>query len=326
MTISVGDLFARSGLEPAGVVQWRAPVPLNVPGVYVVASTPSLDDAVGPVPTYSPDPQAFRSLRVHCPSPTIDGMGASDQELAARIGAFWIPQTPILYIGLAGTSVQKRVGQYYSTAIGKRSPHAGGWWLKTLAELENLYVHYAAASDPDEAESHLLSTFAASVPASVKESLHDKEHIAPFANIDVQRGLRKRHGVNGVKMARISTEMIRIPAVEKKAPSIESEAILNGKRDEIVQQRGVLIESQVITEGDRTRPNLRIPSRSKFALPASDGYLNVVVRGESLQARWRVNGSRSGTIGLGKGVMRTIGTTDKSVWLRVLPGSVIVED
>jgi hypothetical protein len=261
-----------------------------------------------------------------CPNPTVDGIAASDQELADRIGAFWIPETPILYVGLAGTSVQKRVGQYYATGIGKRSPHAGGWWLRTLAELENLYVHYAAASDPQKAETHLLSTFAASVPATVKEALHDNERIAPFANIDAQRGLRKKHGLQGVKMSRIPVDVTSTSKVEKKKPSFESEAMVTGRNEKTAEHGAVRIESQVITEGDRTRSNLRIPSRSKYALPANDGYLNVIVSGVSLQARWRVNGSRSGTIGLGNDIMRTLGTTAKSVWLRVLPDVVIVED
>ncbi|QQQ63242.1 hypothetical protein [Paenarthrobacter ureafaciens] len=325
MTISVGELFGKTGLEPAGVVRWRTPIPLNVPGVYVVASTASLDDAIGRVPAYRPDLEAFRSLRKLCPNPTIDGVEASDQELADRIGAYWIPESPILYVGLAGTSVRKRVGQYYATGIGKRSPHAGGWWLKTLADLENLYVHYAAASDPQKAEKHLLSTFAASVPATVKEALHDNERIAPFANIDAQRGLRKRHGLQGVKLSRIPVDVPSTSTMEKK-PSFESEAIVTGRNEKTAEYGAVRIESQVITEGDRIRSNLRIPSRSKYALPANDGFLNVVVRGVSIQARWRVNGSRSGTIGLGNGIMRTLGTTAKSVWLRVLPDAVIVED
>ncbi|MEQ4565258.1 hypothetical protein [Paenarthrobacter sp. CAP02] len=326
MTISVGQLFSKCGLEPAGVVPWGTTIPSTGPGVYVVASTLELDDAVGHVPVYSTDPQAFRALRMLCPNPTVDGTAASDEELAARIGAFWIPETPILYAGLAGTSVQKRVQQYYSTAIGKRSPHAGGWWLKTMAELNDLYVHFAVASDPNVAESMLLNTFAASVPASVKESLHDKERIAPFANIDAQRGLRKRHGLQGVKVTRTSTETDRNPTLDKKVTSTKPEVRASERDDETARQGGVRIESQVITAGDRTRSNLRIPSRSKFVLPASDGYLNVMVQGESINARWRVNGSRSGTIGLGNGIMRTIGTTDQSVWLHVSSDTVIVED
>ncbi|WP_347110161.1 hypothetical protein AAHB33_05540 [Paenarthrobacter sp. S56] len=326
MTISVGELLTRSGLKPAGVVRWRIPVPLNVAGVYVVASTPFLDDAVGRVPAYSPDPRAFRALRMLCPNPTVDGMAASDEELAARIRAFWIPETPVLYIGLAGTSVQTRVKQYYSTIIGKRSPHAGGWWLKTMAELDDLYVHFAVASDPDVAESKLLNTFAGTVPASVKETLHDKERIAPFANVDAQRGLRKRHGLQGVKVTRSSTESNRDPALGRKVSSTRTEAHALKRDDETAHQGGVRVESQVITSRDRTRSNLRIPSRSKFALPASDGYVNVIVQGELIQARWRVNGSRSGTIGLGNDIMRAIGTTDQSVWLRVSSDSLVVED
>jgi len=325
MTISVGELFSKNGLEPAGVVPWDTPVPETGPGVYVVASTPDLDDSAGRVPTYSPDRNAFLALRELCPNTLIDGNTANDEELIARIGAFWIPQTPVLYVGLAGTSIQRRVKQYYSTAIGKRSPHAGGWWLKTMAELEELYVHFAVANDPDAAEAKLLSTFAAAVPASVRMTLHDKDRIAPFANIDAKRGIRKRHGLTGAKVPRTPNDTILRPPAAQDVRLIKPAA---STRDgnELVEEGGVRIESQVISEKDRTKSYLRIPSRSKFALPPTDGYLSVVVQFERLQAPWRVNGSRSGTIGVGKNIMRTIGSANQGIWLRVHSDSVLVED
>lgn len=32
--------------------------------------------------------------------------------------------------------------------LGARSPHAGGWFMKTLSVLGELHVHYATCSDP----------------------------------------------------------------------------------------------------------------------------------------------------------------------------------
>lgn len=49
-----------------------------------------------------------------------------------RLATFWLPDEVVLYIGLAGASVRKRVRQYYRTPLGDKRPHAGGWWLKTL--------------------------------------------------------------------------------------------------------------------------------------------------------------------------------------------------
>lgn len=135
MTISVGELFEKSELHPAGVVIWGDQVPLDRPGIYVVASTPDVSDAVGRSRIYQPDLSALEELRTVCPSVTVDGVPATREQLAERIGAFWIPQSAVLYVGLAGTSVRRRIHQYYRTQIGQRAPHAGGWWLKTIVDL-----------------------------------------------------------------------------------------------------------------------------------------------------------------------------------------------
>lgn len=329
MTISVEALFEPSGLQRTGVVPWGTPPSVTGPGVYAVASTPHPNDAVGLIGKYEPSVEAFSALRFLCPDVTVDGRPASDEEIAARIGSFWIPATPILYIGLAGTSVQNRVKQYYSTAIGKRSPHAGGWWLKTMADLHELHVHFAPAADPDAAEAKLLSTFKASVPESVSATLYDPERVAPFANIDVRKGLRKRHGLAGYKIARTTTTSTlnaRLPHAAKpetmQQPTLTVESATGNNHTDTI---GVWIESQVITDRDRNSSNLRIPSRSKFALPASDGFVKVAYNGQQFDARWRVNGSRSGTIGLGKAIMSLIGETGRSIWLRVESDNVFME-
>lgn len=330
MTISVGELFDRCELHPAGVVQWGTQVTLNLPGVYVVASTPDLCDPIGLMGNYHPDPHAFAALKAACPSVTIDGNPASNEELAERINAFWIPDSAILYLGLAGTSVRNRVNQYYGTRIGRRSPHAGGWWLKTLAGLETLFVHYATTEAPKSKEALMLRTFADAVPSPVRRALHDSERIAPFANVAVQAGLQKRHGLAGYK----------IPGPESKAPSVAAAAGPASLRATAsnfpvakpafpsvsVVGDGTLVESQVVSEKDRTRSSLRIPARSKFAFPAGDGFLSVTYQGQNIEARWRVNGSRSGTIGLGRPIMSSIGTPDGSIWMRVNGTSVVIED
>ena len=151
---------------------------------------------------------------------TVDGKLATGEELAQRIGTFWVPGSAILYIGLAGTSVRKRVSQYYITRIGQRAPHAGGWWLKTLADVDTLFVHYTAADAPKSKEALMLRTFAAAVPPSVRQTLHDVERIAPFANVEVQAGLRKRHGLGGYKKQREKSQASPPGAVESEKSAI----------------------------------------------------------------------------------------------------------
>lgn len=329
MTISVGELFEKSELRPAGVVQWGDQVPLDLPGVYVVTSTPELRDPVGRIGKYQHDLGAFEALRIVCPSVTVDGAPATNEKLAERIGAFWIPESAILYVGLAGTSVRKRVDQYYGTHVGQRSPHAGGWWLKTLVDLESLFVHYAEAETPRASEDRLLRTFAAAVPPSLRRTFHDSERIAPFANVEVQSGIRKRHGMAGYKQERANAKTSLIPAARAELSSVPEGGHSSARSTSPSQAgaiKGTRIESQIITDKDRAGSNLRIPARSKFALPALDGYLDVSYRGRRVDARWRVNGSRSGTLGLGRTIMGSIGTPNDSVWMRVDGTSIVIED
>lgn len=327
MTISVGELFDECGLRSAGVVQWGNQVELDVPGIYIVASTPDLDDPAGQVDNYRPNFEAFDALRSVCPRVTVDGFPATSEKLAERIGAFWIAQSATLYVGLAGTSVRKRVNQYYSTGIGQRSPHSGGWWLKTLVGLESLFVHYAKAQTPRLAEDRLLETFAAAVSPSARRAIHDPERIAPFANVEVQAGLRKRHGMAGYKKepARLKTPLIPTSGAEF-TPAPDRAPAKQVSPSQVGSSNGTRIETQVITDKDRASSNLRIPARSKLALPAEDGYLEVSYQDQIIEARWRVNGSRSGTIGLGKTIMRSIGLTNSSIWMWVDGSSVIIED
>jgi hypothetical protein len=315
MTISVDALFDRCGLTEAGTVPWGQRIPLDEPGVYVVSSTPDATDAAGTIVSYSHDPASLRALRQACPDVAVDGKPATDDELAARIGAFWIPGSAVLYIGLAGTSLQKRVNQYYATRVGHRSPHAGGWWLKTMTEIESLYIHYAPTAYPDETEKALLEAYAESVPASIRRTLCDPERVAPFANVDVRKGFRKRHGLSGYKVERRpgNAGILGVAAVEQgQKPAAASDLV-----PLVSASGGTRVESQVITEADRSGSNLRVPTRSKFALPSTDGFLTLTHGGTVSEVRWRVNGSRSGTIGVGKNIMRTLGTPGRNVWLIV---------
>lgn len=329
MTISVGDLFEKSGLHPAGVVNWGDQVPLDRPGVYMVASTPDISDAVGRSGIYQPDLTALESLRTICPSVTVDDAPATSEQLADRIGAFWISPSAVLYVGLAGTSVRKRINEYCRTQIGRRAPHAGGWWLKTLDNLDELFVHYAATETPKSAEARLLETFAAEVQPSVRRALHDSERIAPFANVRVQDGTLKRHGMAGYKLERVNSAPVLKPAARAEVSSARTPVPRSENPTAVVKVvagKGTRIESQVITHKDRAGSNLRIPARSKFALPAVNGQLDVSCQGQRVDARWRVNGSRSGTIGLGTTIMRSIGTPNASIWMRVSGSSIVIED
>jgi hypothetical protein len=139
-------------------------------------------------------------LRVR-PELRVDGSRPTNAELMDRLRGLWPPHETVLYIGLAGTSLKSRVGQYYSTRLGARRPHAGGWPLKTLANLDELTVHYATTDAPVEAEHALMKAFAKSVDREDLSLLHDPAHAYPYGNLDGPDG-RKAHGITGAREPR----------------------------------------------------------------------------------------------------------------------------
>lgn len=125
MPSTVAHVLAAAGLQPADAVRWGASVPLDSPGVYVVALTEDALSPAGALQDAPIDARALERLLAARPELRLDGNRPSARQLAARLRAFWLPEEVVLYVGLAGTSVRKRVRQYYSTPLGRQAP-AGG--------------------------------------------------------------------------------------------------------------------------------------------------------------------------------------------------------
>jgi hypothetical protein len=166
MPSTVSALFAAAGVRPLGAVPWRTPVPITAPGVYVVSRCEDPEAMVDAVDAPIDGPTVRRLLDVR-PELRVDGVRPSSEALSARLAQLWHPDEPVVYIGLAGTSLRKRVGQYYRTQPGARSPHAGGWPVKCLAGLDQFWVHFAVCDDVDTAERTMLAAFVSSVTPNV---------------------------------------------------------------------------------------------------------------------------------------------------------------
>jgi hypothetical protein len=74
--------------------------------------------------------------------------------------------------------------------------------LKTLANLNDLYVHFAFTTEFDAAEVAMLEAFVTAVSPETQTSLADPDHPWPFANLEIRRAgrkIRKRHGIRGAR-------------------------------------------------------------------------------------------------------------------------------
>lgn len=199
MPSTVRETLAAAGLSPEGGESWGTRIPATGAGVYVVALTA---DAEANYPTLETCPiseEAVDLLLETRPELNLDDERPDARALSARVSGFWLPDEVILYIGLAGTSLRKRVSEYYRTPLGARKPNAGGWFLKLLSNLGGLTVHFATCEEPDKAESQMIESFCDSVSEETRAGLLDPSHPFPFANLEWPPGVRKRHGITGAK-------------------------------------------------------------------------------------------------------------------------------
>lgn len=206
MPSSVSDLFSAADVAWLGVVPWGTPPPTTKPGVYVVAQSEDRYAAAAsgrrcPVAT-----SAIDELLAARPELRVDGCRPSGPELAARLAAMWLPDELVRYIGLA-TSLSKRVGQYYRTPLGARSPHAGGWALKCLEDLPAMWVHFGECENRRvrDAEQKMQRAFMNRASPRSRAVLIDPDWPLPFANLDYREDGRrwvKRHGITGATAPR----------------------------------------------------------------------------------------------------------------------------
>jgi hypothetical protein len=318
MPSTVNQLFASAGLRPDGVVRWGTRVPEAGPGNYVVSLTEDPRSLARTRPNHPVAEGRLKALLAVRPELRVDGLRPSATELAARLGTFWLDDEVVLYVGLAGSSLQKRIGQYYRTPLGAKSPHAGGWWLKGLALLDQLWVHYAATPDSAEAELAMLQHFAGGVSPRSRDRLHDSVHVAPFANLRTGRESVKEHGITGPtgelsrpeKPARVSP----YPAPAKATPP--GEAPSRPRTLGLATASGSPAVSQKVTAKDLSAGRIRFPRSSKRLFPSEPARIDVVVRGSSFTAvRWDPgDGPHRGRSGmLSFGVGRLTGSASISV-------------
>lgn len=325
MPSTVTDIFAAAGLEPAGVVRWGTPIPETAQGVYVVALT---DDVTSTAAALTEAPlswAALEQLLAVRAELQVDSADAGVDDLAKRLRSFWTPDEVVLYIGLAGQPLRTRVRQYYGTPLGARKPHAGGWWLKTLSILDELWVHYAPTPDFEDAEKLMLLAFADAVSPRSRAGLHDRERLMPFANLRGFDDRIKLHGITGATGELRGGSPGYVPDDDRsestaaatvsggaagEAVTVEPESVepmsaaadpnpadvagAAAPRPTVPSVRAPLVsagrvgvrDTQRVTAKDIEAGRVRLPRAAKSLLPAERGDVEVVFRGQRMRARW----------------------------------------
>lgn len=188
--LDAATLLRSVGLLADGPAVWGRPMRASGAGIFII-------ELPNPPATAPIELTRIGKWIEHVPTMRIDGQEATSKAVAARLAAFWIPSTTVLYIGTSQQSMAARVGAIERTILGDRRPYAGGNWLKALSGLERARVWWARTDATEEYEDGLFGTFAAAVPDVDRERLHDPTVVLPFANLRATSGERKAHGLTG---------------------------------------------------------------------------------------------------------------------------------
>lgn len=199
MPITVASCFASADLVSKGRVRWDENLPERAPGVYVLSLASEVNSGTPSLAKAPIDVVEIERLLAARPYLQIDGSRATAGLLAQRLGCYWLPTEPILYIGQTSKPLRSRLQQFYTTRIGERSPHAGGWWIKALTCLSDVYVHYAPTKDFKECERRMLRYFQANVEVALPELGERRHDGMPFANkewwTEDNRRILREHGI-----------------------------------------------------------------------------------------------------------------------------------
>jgi hypothetical protein len=299
-------------------------VPETSTGVYVVALSSAADAMEGTCSDAPLEGAALDELCAVCPALTLDGMPRpAREELAERIGSYWLPDETVLYIGLAGQPLRTRVRQYYNTPLGAARPHKGGWWLKTLSVLADLHVHFATTADFKDVEENMLRTFAANVSDDSRNRLPADEPVMPFANLRDGDWRRRNHGIAGATTA--------TPAKPSPTTSVQPGRPARSeprRRTEIRPPAMAQHRTQKVTAKDIDVGQVRIPGgATKTVLPIDRTDIAVVLHGRALGAcRWDPRygpPERSGVIRVGKVAARELLTAGDVLVVCVHPNGAI---
>jgi hypothetical protein len=167
------------------------------PGIYLISLSA---DPTKSVTNKGPDfaKPAIESWIKRARDMRLDGKPCTTDRVASFISGFWHPAETIVYIGKS-KDVRRRLRQFSSHSLGECRPHAGGHWLKTLANLDALWVHVAECAKYGQAEDDAIRSFQQSV-IQARPELRTLPLLAiPFAN-------RRFHGD---KQDRLTGEVFR---------------------------------------------------------------------------------------------------------------------
>jgi hypothetical protein len=195
MPTTIQQLENTFNLKYIKTIKWGTSFNESSNGIYIISTNQNKD--------YLPenDSVSFNEKQIctwfeNAPNLTLNGKKAITEDLKKQLEGFWLADESILYIGKAEKqSLSDRISQFYNHKVGKKGSHKGGYWLKLLNNLDELYIHLFATNESHSMEEKLLTHFIENVSEHSKEKLIEKWLFLPFANLQLRSGVIKCHGL-----------------------------------------------------------------------------------------------------------------------------------
>jgi len=197
MPVTVKEIFSKVGLEAPPAIKWKNPIPTDDNGVYVVSLSNDASKNNGIHSACEISEEIFDNWKSLSPELNVNG-AVSKKIIEAELNQHWKPRENILYIGESTSETNglgKRVKQFYDHSVGRKGPHTGGYWIKLLSQLENLFVYHAKCKNPRDTEFKMLMFF---IEQTTGKSFYELEELGshlPFANLKVD--FQKKHCISG---------------------------------------------------------------------------------------------------------------------------------
>ena len=198
MPVTVKDIFNKVGLQPSEAIKWRSTLPTDENGVYIISLSANASRNIGIQKTCEINDAVFEKWKMFSPELNVSG-NLTKQIIKTELNKYWKPKENILYIGESSSKtngLSKRVSQFYIHQVGWKGPHTGGYWIKLLSKLEDLYVYHAVCKNPRDTEFKMLMYF---IEQSTGKSFYELDGLGkhlPFANLKLD--FQKKHNINNV--------------------------------------------------------------------------------------------------------------------------------
>jgi len=244
------ELLRDIGLMADGPVRWGAPVQSRRAGLYVV-------ELGEPLATAPIEMTRVGKWLERLPALRLDGERPTSKALAARLSAFWWPESTVLYAGFTNRSVGGKAASLMAHAPGDRQPHPDGQWLHLLRPLDRLgaRIWWAETDAQEEYFDALLDAFGAGrATATGRAQAAGRPAGAlalPWANMRRPTGEWQVHGITGAFVPESPRTPVPPRRVVEVAPGDADGARAEGRGTGMARRAPVAARS---TAGPRARP------------------------------------------------------------------------